>query len=79
LVDSLLEATTLIGSAGYVRDRPAAYWAVGVTIVQIEALGPNPPAQTIGKLRERITKVWPDIRRSNLAPVNGERLCASSK
>ncbi len=47
----LLEATTLIGSLGYVRDRLAAYHAAGVTILNIEPVGPDPLA-TIAQLKE---------------------------
>jgi F420-dependent oxidoreductase-like protein len=37
----LLEATTLIGSEGYIKDRIEAYRAVGVTVLNITPVGPN--------------------------------------
>lgn len=40
--DGLLEATTLVGSEGYIKDRIEAYRAVGVTVLNITPVGPNP-------------------------------------
>lgn len=37
----LLEATTLIGSESYIKDRIEAYRAVGVTVLNITPVGPN--------------------------------------
>lgn len=37
----LLEATTLIGSESYIKDRIEAYRAVGVTVLNISPVGPN--------------------------------------
>jgi F420-dependent oxidoreductase-like protein len=37
----LLEATTLIGPEGYIKDRVEAYRAVGVTVLNITPVGPN--------------------------------------
>jgi F420-dependent oxidoreductase-like protein len=38
----LLEGLSLIGSEGYVRDRIAAFKAAGVTLLDIQPIGPNP-------------------------------------
>jgi luciferase-like monooxygenase len=51
---SLLEATTLIGPSGYVRERLAAYKAAGVTNLKVTAVGPAPPTRTFEQLRELI-------------------------
>jgi hypothetical protein len=40
--DELLEATTLCGSEGYVRERLAAYKESGVTVLNITPIGPDP-------------------------------------
>jgi len=40
--DELLEATTLCGSEGYVRERLAAYQESGVTVLNITPIGPDP-------------------------------------
>lgn len=37
----LLEATTLIGPEGYIKDRVEAYRAVGVTVLNITPVGRN--------------------------------------
>ncbi|WP_029432279.1 LLM class F420-dependent oxidoreductase [Blastococcus sp. URHD0036] len=42
LPDALLEGTSLIGDAGYVRDRLAAHRASGVTVLQVEPVGADP-------------------------------------
>jgi alkanesulfonate monooxygenase SsuD/methylene tetrahydromethanopterin reductase-like flavin-dependent oxidoreductase (luciferase family) len=46
----LLEGLTLIGSAGYVRDRVLAFRDAGVTYLNAEPVGPDPVA-TISALR----------------------------
>ena len=38
----LLEALSLIGPEGFVRDRIAAYRAAGVTVLDVEPVGPDP-------------------------------------
>ena len=48
---SVLEATSLIGPAGYVRDRLAAYREAGVTILNVTPLGPD-PKRLIADLKE---------------------------
>jgi alkanesulfonate monooxygenase SsuD/methylene tetrahydromethanopterin reductase-like flavin-dependent oxidoreductase (luciferase family) len=40
--DELLEATSLCGSEGYVRERLAAYKESGVTVLNITPVGPDP-------------------------------------
>jgi F420-dependent oxidoreductase-like protein len=47
----LIDGTTLIGPAGLVRDRLAAYRDAGVTVLTIRPAGPD-PIGTIGKVRE---------------------------
>ncbi len=47
---ALLEATTLVGPPGYVRERIAAYKAAGVTVLNVTPYGPN-PVRTIEQLR----------------------------
>ncbi len=47
----LIEGTTLIGPAGLVRDRLAAYAEAGVTMLNLRPLGPD-PVGTIGQVRE---------------------------
>ena len=42
--DELLEATTLCGPEGYVRERIAAYKASGVTILNVTPISPDPVA-----------------------------------
>jgi F420-dependent oxidoreductase-like protein len=39
--DALVEQMSLIGSEGFVRDRLAAYQAAGVTILNVQPVGPN--------------------------------------
>ena len=39
--DALVEGMTLIGDPGFVRDRIAAYREAGVTVLNVEAVGPN--------------------------------------
>jgi F420-dependent oxidoreductase-like protein len=50
--DELLEATTLCGPEGYVRERLAAYTESGVTVLNVTPIGPDPV-----KLIEQ-TKGW---------------------
>lgn len=47
----LVDGTTLIGPAGLVRERLAAYAAAGVTVLNLRPLGPDPVA-TIARVRE---------------------------
>ena len=47
----LLELTSLVGPAGYVQDRIAAYREAGVTVLNVTPVGPDPLA-TIEKLKE---------------------------
>ncbi|WP_275693176.1 LLM class flavin-dependent oxidoreductase [Nocardioides sp. TF02-7] len=42
LPDDLLEATSLIGDAAYVRDRLQAFVEQGVTVLQVAPAGPQP-------------------------------------
>ena len=50
--DELLEATTLCGSEGYVKERLAAYKESGVTVLNVTPVGPDPV-----KLIEQV-KTW---------------------
>jgi hypothetical protein len=50
--EELLEATTLCGSEGYVKDRLAAYKDSGVTVLNVTPVGPDPV-----KLLEQV-KTW---------------------
>lgn len=50
LPDDLVEAVTLCGPAGYVRDRVAAYRDAGVTMLNIRPAGPDPVA-TVAAMR----------------------------
>lgn len=47
----MLENTNLVGPAGYVRERLAAYKEAGVTHLSVNPVGPDPVA-TIGELRD---------------------------
>jgi F420-dependent oxidoreductase-like protein len=47
----LIDATTMVGPAGFVRDRLAAYKEAGVTILNVRFAGPD-RERTIGTLRE---------------------------
>ena len=49
--DELIEGTTLIGPAGYVRDKLAAYRDSGVTLLTARPAGPDPDG-TLRQLRE---------------------------
>ncbi len=49
--DELLEATTLCGPAGYVRDRIEAYKESGVTVLSVNPVGPDVPGM-ISQLKE---------------------------
>jgi F420-dependent oxidoreductase-like protein len=51
--EALLEATSLIGSPSYVRDRVEQYHAAGVTMLDVTPMGPE-PARTIAALREML-------------------------
>jgi F420-dependent oxidoreductase-like protein len=48
---ALIDATTLIGPAGFIRDRIAAYKEAGVTVLNINVAGPD-PAGTIAQVKE---------------------------
>jgi F420-dependent oxidoreductase-like protein len=47
----LVEGTTVIGPAGYVRDRLEAFREAGVTILNVRAIGPD-PTSTMATVRE---------------------------
>jgi hypothetical protein len=47
----LIAGTTMIGPPGLVRERLAARRDVGVTLLNIRALGPD-PERTVAKVRE---------------------------
>ncbi len=49
----LLEAATICGPEGYVRDRIAAYRDTGVTVLNVTPIGPDVPA-LVGRLKEWI-------------------------
>ena len=51
---SLLEALSLIGPEGYVKDRIAAFKAAGVTMLDIQPIGPN-PLQDVARIKELIS------------------------
>jgi hypothetical protein len=50
----LIDGTTIIGPAGYVRDRLAAYKEAGVTILNVRVPGRD-QERTIASLREWMT------------------------
>ena len=50
----LLELTSLIGPAAYVRDRVAAYRDAGVTVLNVDPIGPDPAAD-LAHLRPLLT------------------------
>jgi len=50
LPDDLVEAVTLCGPVGYLRERVAAYREAGVTMLNIRPVGPD-PAATVGAMR----------------------------
>jgi F420-dependent oxidoreductase-like protein len=54
--EGLLEATTLVGPEGYVKDRLAAYKEAGVTVLNTTVVGADPVATT-AKLRELVDSV----------------------
>jgi F420-dependent oxidoreductase-like protein len=49
--ETLLKATTLIGSASYVRERIGAYREAGVTVLDVAPMGPHPD-RVLAQLRE---------------------------
>jgi hypothetical protein len=49
----LLEKSNLVGPAGYVKERIAAYREAGVTMLSVNPVGPD-PVGTIEKLRSLI-------------------------
>jgi F420-dependent oxidoreductase-like protein len=48
--DRLLEQLSMIGSAGYVKDRIAAFQAAGVTVLDVHPVGPD-PAGDVARVR----------------------------
>jgi F420-dependent oxidoreductase-like protein len=52
--DDLLEKTSLIGSAGYVKERIAAYRESGVTVLSIAPMGDD-PVRTVAQLKEWVS------------------------
>jgi alkanesulfonate monooxygenase SsuD/methylene tetrahydromethanopterin reductase-like flavin-dependent oxidoreductase (luciferase family) len=48
---SLLDDLSLIGSAGYVKDRIAAFKAAGVTMLDVIPIGPDPLGD-VARVRE---------------------------
>jgi F420-dependent oxidoreductase-like protein len=51
--DDLLEAMALVGPAGYVKERIAAYKEAGVTVLNITPMGPD-PLKVVEQVREWI-------------------------
>jgi F420-dependent oxidoreductase-like protein len=51
--DDLVEGTTLVGPAGYVRDRVAAFRDAGVTVLLAHPVGPD-PLGTLRRLKEML-------------------------
>jgi F420-dependent oxidoreductase-like protein len=49
----LLEATSLVGPAGYIKDRLAAYREAGVTVLNTTVVSDD-PVRTMGELRELV-------------------------
>ena len=54
--DDLIRGTALVGPAGYVKERLAAYVAAGVTTMLVSPLAPTREARlaAVGQLREFI-------------------------
>jgi F420-dependent oxidoreductase-like protein len=50
----LVASTTLIGAESYVRERIAAYRESGVTMLNVQPVGPTDPRRTVEHLRELI-------------------------
>jgi F420-dependent oxidoreductase-like protein len=50
----LLESLSLIGPEGYVKDRIAAFKAAGVTLLDLQPIGPN-PIQDVAKVKEWVS------------------------
>jgi F420-dependent oxidoreductase-like protein len=48
---AFLEEVTLCGPASYLSDRIAAYREAGVTVLNIEPVGPDPAATTVARLK----------------------------
>jgi hypothetical protein len=51
---SLLESLSLIGPEGYVKDRIAAFKAAGVTLLDVQPIGPDPVGD-VGRVKEWIS------------------------
>jgi hypothetical protein len=49
-----LEKTNLVGSEGYVKERVAAYKEAGVTMLQVNPVGPD-PVRMIAQLKEWVS------------------------
>jgi alkanesulfonate monooxygenase SsuD/methylene tetrahydromethanopterin reductase-like flavin-dependent oxidoreductase (luciferase family) len=52
--NGLLESTTLIGPASYVRERLAAYREAGVTILNLNPIGEGDPVRAVEQVRSWI-------------------------
>jgi hypothetical protein len=50
----LLESLSLIGPEGYVKDRIAAFKAAGVTLLDVQPIGPDPLGD-VARVREWIS------------------------
>ena len=53
---AFVEGTTLIGDEGYVRDRLRAYVDAGVTVLQVDPVGPDPIGD-VRRLRELVEEI----------------------
>jgi F420-dependent oxidoreductase-like protein len=51
---ALLESLSLIGPEGYVKDRIAAFKAAGVTLLDLQPVGPN-PLQDVARVKEWVS------------------------
>lgn len=48
---AFLDEITLCGPASYISERIAAYREAGVTVLNVEPVGPDPPAVTVARLK----------------------------
>jgi F420-dependent oxidoreductase-like protein len=48
---AFLDEVTLCGPASYIRERLAAYREAGVTVLNVDPVGPDPPAVTVARLK----------------------------
>lgn len=53
---ALVDGMSLIGDEAYLKDRLAAYVEAGVTMLQIEPVGPDPIAD-VRRLRELVESI----------------------